>query len=71
MILEFEHTNTNVPIKLFDTAVDGWFYMEAQKSNVLVLKSGTLIPVKETIEDIESKLQRRIEECQNNNNSQT
>lgn len=53
-VVKFTHPNTDRPISILRSTVQGWYYMDSHKSTVLVLSGGTIFPVKETEKEIEA-----------------
>ena len=51
-LLSFVHPNTGKPLAMLKHTIAGWYWQESHKTNMLVLIAGGLVPVKETMEEI-------------------
>lgn len=53
-LIELTHANSGEKISIIKATVQGWFYMESHRSNVIIMSGGTMFPVKESKEEIET-----------------
>jgi hypothetical protein len=54
--LKFTHANLNTPIYLVKVLIFAWYYSEAHKSTLILSAGGAMVPVKESVEDVDKML---------------
>lgn len=57
-LVQLTHANKNIPIYLTKSLIFSVYYSEGSKSTHVVANGGAVVPIKESVEDVLTKLNK-------------